>query len=300
MTFTVLSLFDGIGCGRLALDRLGMECVYYASEIDSRAQSVCKDRYPDVIHIGDVRTVRYIRHSKQLVCDGGVYDVGDIDLLIGGSPCQGFSKVGPKTGFEHSESTLIYEFERIRNECRPRYVLLENVYMNEHSREVVGDMLSGTPSVKRYDINSDKYICQNRRRLYWTNIPFDPDDVRVHHPLHLRELIGDGYEGVRMKQHGFTSKDGVAEHKFIKDRKVAQTITKCRYLGNSALVVRGVVTHYTIEQLEQLQTLPVGYTSAAGAKTHRVRCVGNCWTVAVIEHIMSGLILNGNIIKTPV
>ena len=295
MTLTVLSLFDGISCGRLALDRLGIKVKYYASEIDEYALKVSKQHYPDTIHLGDVRNVRYVRHTKQLVCDSGVYDVGDIDLLIGGSPCQGFSKCGKRNDFEHEESRLIYEFERIRNECRPRYLLLENVYMKAESRALISELMSATPNVKLYDLNSDKWVCQHRRRLYWTNIPFNPDDVHTTHPLHLKDVIGDGYEGILMRLHTQTANETGIACKFIPNRAVAQTITKMTYFRNSGLQVNGKRTNYTIEQLEQLQTLPIGYTEEAGYRTHRLACIGNSWTVAVIEDIFSGIICNGRI-----
>ena len=294
MTFTVLSLFDGISCGRLALGRLGIKCKYYASEVDKYAMQVSKEHWPATIQLGDVRNVRYVRHTKQLVCDTGVYDVGDIDLLIGGSPCQGFSRNGNHDNFEHEQSRLIYEFERIRNECRPRYLLLENVSMKAESRAFISDMMSGTPNVKLYDLNSDKWVCQNRRRLYWTNIPFNPDDVHTTHPLHLKDLVGAGYDGVVTRLHGALKKS-VECHKFIPDRKVAQTITKSRYFENSAVQMNGKFTEYTIEQMEQLQTLPVGYTIPAGSKTQRAGCIGNGWTVAVVQDIFRGMICNGNI-----
>lgn len=294
MTLTVLSLFDGISCGRLALDRLGIKVKYYASEIDKYALKVSKQHYPDTIHLGDVRNVRYVRHTKQLVCDSGVYDVGDIDLLIGGSPCQGFSKCGKKNDFEHEESRLIYEFERIRNECRPRYLLLENVNMKAESQVIITDLMSATPNVKLYDLNSDKWVCQHRRRLYWTNIPFNPNDVHTTHPLHLKDLVGDGYEGVRMRLHGATVKEDGLKFKFIPDRAVAQTITKMTYFRNSALMMNGGIVDYTIEQLERLQTLPVGYTVPAGSSTQRSACIGNGWTVAVVQDIFRGMICNGN------
>jgi len=291
MVLTVLSLFDGISCGRLALDRLGIECKYYASEVDKYAIAVAKEQYPDTTHLGDVRNVRYVRHTKQIVCDTGVYDVGDIDLLIGGSPCQGFSSCGHHTDFAHEQSRLIYEFERIRNEVRPRYMLLENVHMKQESRELISEMMASTPLVKLFDVNSDKWVCHNRRRLYWTNIPWNPDDVHTTHPLHLKDLIGDGYEGVYMRLHGALKKDPNEARKWVPNRKVAQTITKSRYFQNSTLKVNGEETHYTIEHLEQLQTLPVGYTAPAGSKTQRAGCIGNCWTVAVIEDIFRGMLI---------
>ena len=291
MVLTVLSLFDGISCGRLALNRLGIECKYYASEVDKYAIAVAKENYPDTTHLGDVRNVRYVRHTKQIVCYTGVYDVGDIDLLIGGSPCQGFSCNGFHTDFAHEQSRLIYEFERIRNEVRPRYMLLENVHMKQESRALISEMMASTPLVKLFDVNSDKWVCHNRRRLYWTNIPWNPDDVHTTHPLHLKDLIGDGYEGVYMRLHGALKKDPNEAWKWVPNRKVAQTITKSRYFENSKLKVNGEETRYTIEHLEQLQTLPVGYTAPAGSKTQRVGCIGNCWTVAVIEDIFRGMLI---------
>ena len=291
MVLTVLSLFDGISCGRLALDRLGIECKYYASEVDKYAIAVAKEHYPDTIHLGDVRNVRYVRHTKQIVCDTGVYDVGDIDLLIGGSPCQGFSRIGNHDNFAHEQSRLIYEFERIRNECRPRYLLLENVIMKAESRELISEMMASTPLVKLYDVNSDKWVCQNRRRLYWTNIPFNPDDVHTTHPLHLKDVVGDGYEGVYMRLHSALKHDPNEAWKWVPNRKVAQTITKNIYFRNSPLKVNGEQTLYTIEIMEKLQTLPVGYTAPAGSKTQRAFCIGNCWTVAVIEDIFRGMLI---------
>ena len=291
MTLTVLSLFDGISCGQLALKRLGIDCTYYASEVDKYAMKVTLSNYPNTIHIGDVRNVRYIRHTKQLVCDTGVYDVGDIDLLIGGSPCQGFSKANLQSkdkGFEHGESKLIYEYERIRNEVRPRYMLLENVSMKKSGIDIITDMMSGTHGVKLYNVNSSKYVCQHRIRLYWTNIPFNPDKpVQTEYPLTLKEFIGDGYEGVLMRMHGVY---GPAGDKFIPDRPLAQTITKNKYKANTAYRFNGEKTYFSIEQMEKLQTLPVGYTEPAGSETQRSYCIGNCWTVSVVEDILRGMI----------
>ena len=291
MTLTVLSLFDGISCGQLALQRLGIDYVYYASEVDKYAINVSRTNFPDTIHIGDIRKVRYIRHTKQLVCESGTYDVGDIDFLIGGSPCQGFSKANLQskdTDFEHSRSQLIYEFERIRNEVRPRYMLLENVSMKKSGIDIITDMMSGTHGVKFFKINSSKYVCQHRIRLYWTNIPFNPDKaVQTEYPLTLKEFIGDGYEGVLMRKF---SKYGDDADKFIPDRPLAQTITKSKYKGNTAYRFNGEKTYFSIEQMEQLQTLPVGYTEPAGSETQRSYCLGNCWTVAVVQDILRGMI----------
>jgi site-specific DNA-cytosine methylase len=291
MTLTVLSLFDGISCGQLALKRLGIDVTYYASEVDKYAIQVTQHHFPNTIQLGDVRNVRYVRHTKQLVCDTGTYDVGDIDLLIGGSPCGGFSAAGNHSksrAFEHVQSCLLYQYERIRNEVRPRHLLLENVSMCATNIDLITEMVAATPGTKMFKVNSTKYVCQHRQRCYWTNIRYDPTEpVQTDHPLTLKEFFGDGYEGVLMRMHG---QYGEAGDRFIADRKVAQTITRNVYKFNSAYRFNGVKKHFSIEDMERLQTLPIGYTEPAGSDTQRSYAIGNGWTVAVIEDIFRGLI----------
>lgn len=114
----VLSLFDGMSCGQLALNRAGIKYHnYYAAEIDKHAIKVAQSNYPDTVHLGDVTKVR-------------AEDLPPIDLLIGGSPCQGFSFAGKQLNFNDPRSKLFFEFVRLLKECRPKYFLLENVVMN--------------------------------------------------------------------------------------------------------------------------------------------------------------------------
>jgi DNA-cytosine methyltransferase len=151
----VLSLFDGMSCGQIALNRLGIEYdTYYASEIDKYAMQVAKKNYPNTIHIGDVTKVK-------------AEDVGDIDLLLGGSPCQGFSFAGNRLNFEDPRSKLFFEYVRLLNELKPKYFLLENVKMKKESRDVISKYLGVEP----IEINSALVSAQKRSRLYWTNIP---------------------------------------------------------------------------------------------------------------------------------
>ncbi len=115
---TVLSLFDGMSCGRIALERAGIKVkAYYASEIDKPAMKVAKHNWPDIIHIGDVTKVRYV--EGWLYTENGNFYVGRIDLLIGGSPCQGFSFAGKQLNFEDPRSKLFFEFVRLRRERVP-------------------------------------------------------------------------------------------------------------------------------------------------------------------------------------
>ena len=150
----VLSLFDGMSCGRLALERAGIKVNnYFASEIDKYAIQVAKHNYPNTQHIGDVTKVKASELPK-------------IDLLIGGSPCQSFSNAGNGTGFD-GKSGLFYEYVRLLKECKPKYFLLENVKMKKQWQDIISKEL-GVEPIK---INSNLVSAQNRERLYWTNIP---------------------------------------------------------------------------------------------------------------------------------
>jgi len=151
----VLSLFDGMSCGQIALERCGIEVnKYYAAEIDKYSMSIAKKNYPNTIHLGDVTELRGI-------------DLPKINLLMGGSPCQGFSFAGKQLNFNDSRSALFFEYVRILKETKPKYFLLENVRMKQEYQDVISEHLG----VKPIMINSALLSAQNRVRLYWTNIP---------------------------------------------------------------------------------------------------------------------------------
>ena len=151
----VLSLFDGMSCGRIALDRLGIPVdKYYASEIDKYAIQVSEANYPDIIRLGDV-------------CDVKAEDLAPIDLLIAGSPCQGFSFAGKQLAFDDPRSALFFEFVRLLKECKPKYFLLENVRMKKEFLDIISEQVGCEPIF----INSALVSAQNRQRYYWTNIP---------------------------------------------------------------------------------------------------------------------------------
>lgn len=152
----VLSLFDGISCGRLALARAGIPVEkYYASEIDKYAIQIAQKNYPDTIQIGDCTQVDFAKFR------------GEIDLVIGGSPCQGFSFAGKQLNFNDHRSKLFFEFVRAIREIQPKYFLLENVKMKQEFQDVISEHLGVQP----IEINSALVSAQNRKRLYWTNIP---------------------------------------------------------------------------------------------------------------------------------
>ena len=152
--FKVLSLFDGISAAQVAINRIGIkDYIYYASEVDKYAITVTQANYPNTIQIGDVTKV-----------NGKDYD--GVDLLVAGSPCQGFSQAGLQTNFEHPQSRLFWHFVRILEECKPKYFLLENVKMKQEWRDVISKAVGCEPR----EINSALVSGQSRKRLYWTNI----------------------------------------------------------------------------------------------------------------------------------
>lgn len=153
----VLSLFDGMACARLTLHNLGIPVTkYYASEVDKYAIAVAKANWPDIVHIGDVTQVI------------GAQFIEPIDLLCGGSPCQGFSFAGKQLNFEDPRSKLFWEFVRLKNELQPKFFFLENVNMAKQHQKVITEALGVEPIL----LNSALVCAQNRKRLYWTNIPF--------------------------------------------------------------------------------------------------------------------------------
>ena len=153
----VLSLFDGMSCGRIALERAGIKVNnYYASEIDKYAIQVAKHNYPNIQHIGDVTQVKSTQLPK-------------IDLCIGGSPCQGFSFAGKQLNFDDPRSKLFFEFVRLLKECNPKYFLLENVKMKKEWQDIISKELGVEP----IEICSSLFSAQQRKRLYWTNINVD-------------------------------------------------------------------------------------------------------------------------------
>ena len=277
----VLSLFDGMSCGQIALNKLGVKYdSYYASEIDKFAISITKKNYPNTIHLGDVRDVK-----------GG--DLPKIDLLFGGSPCQSFSNAGNGKGFEGS-SGIFWEYVRVLREVKPKYFMLENVKMKKEWQDIITKELGVEPIA----INSSLLSGQNRPRLYWTNIPGVeiPEDKGIK----LRDILED--DNLVDKQHLMTSKamiymDGLRNgkqrwdyHKNPLDGKAACIVASFYKLsGLGVLDYRNLgkpCRRLTPVECERLQTVPDNYTESA-SRTQRYKMIGNGWTVDVIAHIFS-------------
>lgn len=210
----VLSLFDGMSCGRLALKKLGVEPdLYMASEVDQSAIKVSRHNFPETKHLGDVTKV----FGK---------DIPKPDLLIGGSPCQGFSFAGNQLNFQHPESKLFFEYARLLEECNPRFFLLENVVMKKEYEDVI----SGVLGVKPVLINSNLLSAQNRKRLYWTNIP------GVQHPSD--KAICWGHVRVR----------GEKKHKHFYTHKAMQWLA-----ATSIKKKRPIAVHRADEKMQMLE-----------------------------------------------
>ncbi|HIO43544.1 MAG TPA: DNA (cytosine-5-)-methyltransferase [Gammaproteobacteria bacterium] len=178
----VLSLFDGMSCGQIALERAGIEVnQYFAAEIDKYAMSITKKNYPNTKHLGDVKKV----FAK---------DLPNIDLLIGGSPCQGFSIAGNQLNFDDPRSALFFEFVRVLKETKPKYFLLENVRMKKEYQDIITEYLGVEPIT----INSSLVSAQNRQRLYWSNIPGieQPEDKG----LILRDILESNADEFRLSE----------------------------------------------------------------------------------------------------
>ena len=294
----VLSLFDGMSCGRIALGNAGITInKYFASEVDPYAIKVSQANYPDTMHLGDVR---FVTAPKDIT----------IDLLIGGSPCQGFSFASKdRLNFKDPRSKLFWEFVRILKECKPRYFLLENVKMKKESMDVITKALG----VKPVFINSSLVSAQNRQRYYWTNIPFTMPKDRG---IMLKDILENGVVD-RDKAHCIDAnyfKGGNLKSYFEKHRrqlvfpKILQvphgwnkgglkalrgkvpTMTTSGWQHNNHLTFDDGKTYrkLTPMECERLQTVPDNYTNHV-SNTQRYKMLGNGWTVEVVAEIFKGL-----------
>jgi DNA (cytosine-5)-methyltransferase 3A len=185
----VLSLFDGISCARVALEKLGIDCngSYFASEIDKYALQVSEKNFPDIKQIGDVKSLKV--ENGGIVWSGGGFNFSTkIDLLIGGSPCQDLSiaKTNRK-GLAGERSGLFYEYLRILKEVKPKYFVLENVAtMSNEARDTISELVGVQPIM----IDAALVSAQSRKRYFWTNIPGItlPSDRRIM----LKDIIEGG------------------------------------------------------------------------------------------------------------
>jgi len=200
----VLSLFDGISCGRVALERAGIKVDnYYASEIDKYAIQISQKNYPDIIHFGSVVDL------DGLMFHGESYP--RIDLLIGGFPCTNLSIAKKnREGLKGSESGLFYEMVRIHKETNPKWFIYENVASMAKDQK---DLITSVLGVEPIKIDASLVSAQQRKRLFWTNIPgiTQPEDKHIY----LKDIIESG-EAVKEKAYCLTAHQKDFINDFIK------------------------------------------------------------------------------------
>ena len=241
----VLSLFDGMSCGRIALDQLGIPVdKYYASEIDKYAIQVAQANYPDTIHVGDI-------------CNLDPEDYKDIDLILAGSPCQGFSFAGKQLAFDDPRSALFFEFIRLLKAIKPKYFLLENVRMKKEFLQVISEQVSECYpeipfGIEPIFINSSLVSAQSRQRYYWTNIPGiqQPEDKGIV----LRDILEDNYDSERDKSYCIDanySKTGAKPHHY-KDKYRRQLVNKPIKVGMNVEEVKVRKHEVNISGLQHL------------------------------------------------
>lgn len=264
----VLSLFDGISCAKVAMDRRGIQVdAYYASEVDKHAIKVSQMNHPYIHHVGDVRNVR-----TELL------PIKPIDLLIGGSPRQDLSIANAhRKGLEGERSGLFYEYVRIKEEFQPKWWVLENVAsMSKEARAEI----TKTLGVEPLEINAALVSPQIRRRLFWTNIPvsFMPAD----RGLTLKDILQNG-EPARFSRIKGIYHIGI-------EKALALNSSNWRGLNRNqsqtCAVVNGKPRPLTPIECERLMGLPDNYTLGI-SKTQRLRCLGNAFHVEVVGHILS-------------
>mgnify|MGYP003635071151 FL=1 len=291
----ILSLFDGMSCTQIALKNLDIKVdKYYSSEIDKYAMIVTQKNFPDTVQLGDIKDIK-----------GS--DFPDIDLIVGGSPCQGFSFAGKQLAFDDPRSALFFEFVRILKEVKPKYFLLENVRMKQEFQDVISEQISsiypecsngGLFGIEPILINSAKLSAQNRNRLYWTNIPNieQPKDIG----LVLRDVLEDNFVADRDKSYCITAnyyKGGNPKSYFKKSRRQLvfnipkiETYDTPKQVGTAQIEQEEELTWRKLTPLEceRLQTVSDNYTEGV-SNTQRYKMLGNGMTVKVIEHILKNM-----------
>ena len=285
----VLSLFDGMSCGQIALERVGIKVEdYFASEIDKYAIKIAKKNHPNTIHVGDVTQLDSSTLPK-------------IDLLIGGSPCQDLSlaKTGGK-GLDGDSSRLFFEYVRLLKDLKPMYFLLENVKMKKEYRDIISGLLGVAPIC----INSNLVSAQNRQRLYWTNLPnvSQPEDKGItlgdiiyddtykvfkDPRIAKTKVITANYVKWDISGKGHWSQQNRA---YFKGKKMC-TVPQANATGKLNIVLdceNNIYRRIHPIEAERCQTVPDNYTEGVST-TQRLRMIGNGWTVDVIVHLLKGL-----------
>jgi DNA-cytosine methyltransferase len=266
----ILSLFDGMSCGQIALNKCDIKYTsYFASEIDPYVIKVTQANYPETKQLGDITKLDTSTLPK-------------IDLLFGGSPCQSFSSAGDKTGFE-GKSGLFWEYVRVLEEVKPKYFLLENVKMKKEWENIISDTLG----VKPIELNSKDFGAQHRVRLFWTNIPITNPTPKSNKTL--KDIITETYSERTVAD----TERNLRHEKKLTDKSLACTATMYKGAGNNGMTLirrpgQKELSVLNVTEVENLMNVPLGYTNHV-SNTQRYKMLGNGWDVAVIEWIFNHL-----------
>lgn len=295
----VLSLFDGMSCGQIALERAKIPtAVYHACEIDTYAIQITQKNYPSTTQLGDVTRL--------------TFKEGEYDLVMAGFPCQAWSSAGKQGGLNDPRGQLALDTLRIFKEINPKYWLFENVASMSKKNKAFMDELFGVEGII---INSALVSAQNRRRIYWTNLSItQPED----NGILLKDIIEHGevdrdksycidanyFKGTNLEQYlkkcrrqiVFNYSSSGRGNGIVEDRHYESTQGKSHTLTATGYTKRsftGVYNESSIRKLtptecERLQTTPDGYTEGV-SNTQRYKMLGNGWTVDVIAHILRGI-----------
>ncbi len=289
----VLSLFDGVSCARLALEKVGIHVDdYFASEIDEYATQVTHYNRPDTIHLGSVTDVCLGIQGHN--GDGVPRRVSDIYLMIGGSPCQDLSVAKrDRKGLDGDKSSLFYEYVRILNEVKPKWFVLENVAtMDQTSKDIITKLLGVEPVM----IDAGLFSAQDRKRLFWTNIPVTfgsfPNSKLV--LKDIMEPVGNDITAqFNAKVEGTLSFKKSRSNLRTPEQKAKTLTASGQNISNSGAtnikMPDGTIRGLTPVECERLQGMPDGWTSAGGAisKTQRNKMCGNAFNVDVVAYILA-------------
>jgi site-specific DNA-cytosine methylase len=277
----VLSLFDGLSCGQIALNKLGITVEnYYASEIKSHAIDTTQYNFPNTIQLGDVRFL-----------ENEILTGLSIDLLIGGSPCQDLSIIKQnRKGLKGDKSALFWEYVRILKIVKPKYFLLENVAsMKNIDKEIITNALGVEPIL----INSSVVSAQHRRRLYWTNIPINGELVDKN--ILLNDIVNRDelpQEKMSEKKRAFIEQKRGGTMYVRVDGDKSMPITARGYAAwNTQFITmsNGIIRDLTLAEYQELQTIPPNYHFPC-IKSKATDLIGDGWTVDVIAHIFEGML----------
>lgn len=274
----VVSLFDGIGCGLVALKRCGIKVTeYHAFEIDKHAIAIANKNHPEIIQHGSVVGFDFSSFS-------------DVDLLIGGSPCQGFSNLGNGEGFLDERSKLFYEYVRAIKEIKPKHFLLENVRMKKEWTDKINHYL-GVPA---FFINSKVVSAQQRPRNYWFNwsLPSIEDRKVFFKDIHLEEEVvpnTSSWHKWFFENKEYQLKKGFSKILLPESKTLCFTARSIPSWCSSLVPLGDNLYRFlTPIEVERCQTLPDNYTANIPLM-QRYKALGNAWTVDVICEILNTL-----------